>query len=106
MPFQRLAARVATDGESSGADPDLLRRVGFAVGVAGANVPWRSDCFPQAIAASRLLKRLGHSSAIHFGVDKAGPDDLVAHAWLTCGGIVVTGEGDLDRYVEIHRFGE
>ena len=52
-PFERLAKRLSdeTGSENTQADPDLLQRVGFAVAAAANNVPWRSDCFPQAIAA-------------------------------------------------------
>jgi len=64
-------------------------------------VPWRSDCFPKAIAANKLLQRSGYASTIHLGVDKESEGQLLAHAWLTCGEIVVTGGEDLDRYTEM-----
>ena len=106
VPFKRLAARLSTDEGATDPDPELLERVGFAVSAAGANVPWRSDCFPQSIAAYKMLQRSGYASKIRLGVEKADEDELLAHAWLTCGETVVTGGGQLDRYVEIHRLGE
>ena len=106
VPFRRLAERLSSGSNALGADPELLQRIGYAVSAAGANVPWRSDCFPQSIAAYKLLQRYGYSSKIHLGVEKGGNDELLAHAWLTCGDTVVTGGGQLDRYVEIHRLGE
>ena len=106
VPFRRLAERLSANEVSSGVDIEVLERVKFAVSAAGANVPWRSDCFPQAIAAHRLLKSYGHASTIHLGVEKGGEGDLLGHAWLTCAETVVTGGGQLDRYVEIHRLGE
>ena len=51
-----------------------------------------------------LLKRYGYGSTIHFGVERVGEGDLAGHAWLTCGDTVVTGDTDLDRYTEIHKF--
>jgi hypothetical protein len=107
MSFERLSARLSVTSDSSGIepDPDLLQRIGFAISAAANNVPWRSDCFPQTIAARILLKRYGYASTIHFGVERAGEDVLNGHAWLTCGETVVTGGTDLDRYVEIHRLG-
>jgi hypothetical protein len=107
MSFERLSARLSVTSDSSltEPDPDLLQRIGFAVAAAANNVPWRSDCFPQTIAARMLLKRFGYASTIHFGVERAGEDVLNGHAWLTCGETVVTGGTDLDRYVEIHRLG-
>jgi hypothetical protein len=105
MPFQRLAERLSAPAGAAVAAPDAetLRRIGFAVSAAANNVPWRSDCFPQAIAASKLIKSDGYLSTIHLGVAKAGKGELAGHAWLTCGGTVVTGGADLDRYTEVHR---
>ena len=105
FPFQRLASRLSADAGSEGVDPELVRRIGEAVSTAGAHVPWRSDCFPRSIAAHQLLKRHGYASTIHLGVEKAGDGELLGHAWVTCGGIVVTGGEQLERYAEIHRLG-
>ncbi len=106
IPFRRLSERLSTDAGASDAQPeqDFLKRVSFAVAAAANNVPWRSDCFPQAIAARILLRRQGYASTIHLGVEKTSPDAVVGHAWLTCGDTVVVGGEDLDRYTEIHRF--
>lgn len=108
VPFRRLAASLS--GEAGDAptvpDPELPRRIGYAVSAAAANVPWRADCFPQTIAARMLLKRSGHPSVIHLGVARAGDTDLAGHAWLTCGDTVVVGGADLERYTEIHRLAD
>jgi len=104
VPFRRLSARLSTESDAirTEPDPDILRRIGFAVSVAANHVPWRSDCFPQTIAAHNLLKRYGYDSTIHFGVERAGEDVLNGHAWLTCGEIIVTGGAELHRYTELH----
>jgi hypothetical protein len=101
MPFSDLAGRLSAKVGREEPDPELLRRVAYAVAAAAGNVPWRSDCFPKAIAANKLLQRSGYASTIHLGVDKEEEDQLIAHAWLTCGEIVVTGGEDLDRYTEM-----
>jgi len=105
MPFRDLSARLSATSNSTQIEPDqdLLQRIGYAVSAAANNVPWRSDCFPQTIAARMLLKRSGYTSTIHFGVDRVDEDELEGHAWLTCGEIVVVGGEDLDRYTEMHR---
>ena len=104
--FQQLSERLSNDALETRVypDPDFLRRVGFAVRAAAANVPWRSDCFPQAIAARMLLKRQGYASKIHLGVEKSGGGSIAGHAWLTCGDVVVVGGEDLEHYTEMHRF--
>lgn len=104
MPFRHLSARLSATNNSTQIEPDqgLLQRIAYAVSAAANNVPWRSDCFPQTIAARMLLKRIGYASTIHFGVDRVGENGLKGHAWLTCGETVVTGGGELDRYTEVH----
>jgi hypothetical protein len=104
--FQRLSERLAETGRAAGTEPDPedLRRISYAVSAAANHVPWRSDCFPQSIAARKLLDRRGYASTIHLGVERVGDADLAGHAWTTCGDTVVTGGGDLDRYTELHRF--
>ena len=106
MPFRHLSARLSAKSDSTQTEPDqdLLQRISYAVSAAANNVPWRSDCFPQTIAARMLLKHHGHTSTIHLGVEKAGKDELAGHAWLTCGETIVTGAKDLHRYTELHRF--
>ena len=106
VPFRKLTERLSGEQqvEAQMPDPDLLQRIGRAVATAANHVPWRSDCFPQTIAGRSLLKRYGIASTIHFGVERIGEKDLAGHAWLSCGETVVTGNTDLDRYTEIHRF--
>ena len=108
MPFRRLAARLSAENSPRGAQPDQvpLRRISYAVSAAANNVPWRSDCFPQTIAARMMLKRQGYSSTIHIGVERVGEEGLAGHAWLTCGETVVTGGTELDRYTELHSLSE
>jgi len=104
MPFRRLVVKLsAADAPAQReADPAVLSRVGYAVTIAASHVPWRSDCFPQTIAARMLLRGYGYVSTIHIGVERVGDDELAGHAWLTCGEIVVTGGTELDRYTELH----
>ena len=103
MPFDRLSARLATESDliATECDPKILARVGYAVRVAASQVPWRSDCFPQAIAAQKLLKHYGQAAKIHFGVERVGDNGLEGHAWLTSGDTIVIGDTDLTRYTEI-----
>ena len=108
--FQEVCARITADESPSnasvveGEDAELLSRVSYAVSAAAKYVPFRSDCFPQCLAARTLLARHGLDSVIHLGVAREGAADLDAHAWLTCGDTVVTGGSNLDRYTELHRF--
>jgi len=105
-PFRQLCESLAVSKAKTieQVDPKYLTRIGYAVRAAANNVPWRSDCFPQTIAARMLLSHEGFSSTIHLGVEKSGEGGIAGHAWLTCGGEVVVGGEELDRYTEMHRF--
>jgi hypothetical protein len=107
LPFRQLAERLSSHNDSTNCnpEPEILERIGYAVQVAANKVPWRSDCFPQSIAGWMLLKHYGYNSTIHLGVTRSGADELLGHAWVTCGDIVVTGGEDPGRFAEIHRLG-
>ena len=102
ISFKRLAARfsVSEDSTEREPDPEFMSKVSWAVAAAANNVPWRSDCFPQTIAASKLLRTRGHESTIHLGVERASDNNIAGHAWLTCGETVVVGGENLERYTE------
>ena len=104
MPFRRLSERLAAGPSATPDQPssEFLERVGFAVRAAANNVPWRSNCFPQAIAARMLLRRQGYSTKIHLGVESDGEGDIAGHAWLTCGETVVVGGDDPERYTVMY----
>ncbi len=102
-PFGRLVEGLRYEGVAKVADPELLQRIGSAVAAAGRNVPWRSDCFPQAITAHRLLSKAGYESVVHFGVNNSDESDFKGHAWVTCGDTVVVGGAEMSHYSEVFR---
>jgi len=72
--------------------------------------PWVANCFPQALAAQRLLKRRNIASTVYFGAVLRAPEEALAagaseigafaaHAWVRCGEAFVTG-GDVQHLYE------
>lgn len=62
--------------------------------------PWESNCLPQAILARMVLGTLGIPYALHLGL-RPRPikaDDPVAHAWVACGRVFVTGGNGFADY--------
>lgn len=114
LPFRVVRRLLGEDEARSGGDlpaegPALTaaqhaqaRRIGILVAGAAAHAPWRSDCYPQALAGRTMLalRRIPH--AVCFGVRRDG-DALVAHAWIRAGDLVVTG-GNGQSYTEVARF--
>jgi hypothetical protein len=74
------------------------RRVGWAVLRATPYTPTTSNCYPQALAAWWLLHRRKIPTTFYYGAafDESG-SGLVAHVWLRCGDLMVTGGGP-DRH--------
>jgi hypothetical protein len=107
VPFARIAARL---GEHMGETPlsqpraatDLSRRVGRAVSLAARNLPWESVCLPQAIAAKLMLRRRGVPSTLYLGLQR--DQNLLAHAWVRVGEVVVTGEQASEGYTVVSTF--
>ena len=80
----------------------LVNRVAFAIPRVGQRVPWRADCLVQALAAQHWLGRRGVATTLVIGVDKPGPADFAAHAWLMADDRIVTG-GQVAQFHPIFR---
>jgi hypothetical protein len=72
--------------------------ISWAVETAGRIVPSGKNCLVRAIAGREMLARRGVSSQIRLGVAKSSPERLDGHAWLECGDVIVTGEGEHRSY--------
>src|ERR1700685_3813787 len=90
-----LLAAPQNAAESSDTDAE---RISWAVETAARIVPTAKNCLVRAIAGREMLARRGVSSQIRLGVAKNSPDILSGHAWLECGGMIVTGEGEHRSY--------
>ena len=79
---------------------DPAHRVGRRVERVGARVPGAHGCYPQALAASVLLKRHGHRPELVIGIRNR---PFGAHAWVEVQGQIVTGALQANDYREIWR---
>jgi hypothetical protein len=68
--------------------------ISWAVETAGRIVPSGKNCLVRAIAGREMLARRGVSSRIRLGIAKNSTERLDGHAWLECGDLIVTGEGE------------
>lgn len=78
-------------------------RIGWALSAAAARTPWQSACLAQALAGSGMLRMRRIPGTVAMGVAKSATG-LEAHAWLSCGGAVVTGADGHERYQVVARF--
>lgn len=94
---------------SAGGTPTPLaasrsQAVQHAIATISPYTPWHSNCLAQALAASALLRRRGLASTLYLGVAKDRTHRLQAHAWLSCGGELVTGEAGRQHYTTVAVF--
>jgi Transglutaminase-like superfamily len=92
VPVRKILLPVAPQTESVSPDTDV-EKISWAVETVARIVPTAKNCLVRAIAGREMLVRRGITSQIRLGVAKNSPDILSAHAWLECGGMIVTGEG-------------
>lgn len=111
LPFRWVAAPLGNVNEDSvenaelpNSDKSRLRDIESIIRRVSRNTPWRSNCLAQAIAGQYMLRRRGIASTIFFGLSKDEKGHLGGHAWLHCGGEVLTGESDVDHYAVVATF--
>lgn len=107
FPFARLSSRLGTHMaespvEESAALTASASRVQWAVETAARVLPWKPVCLPQAVAATRMLRRRGIPSTLYLGIDPAA--DYDAHAWVRVGDVIVTGGPSPDRFAVVSSF--
>jgi hypothetical protein len=76
---------------TSAADSAVMERCRWAVTAFSRNAPVRLVCFPQALALYAMLRRRRIASEVLYGAARLDNGELVAHAWLHCGGVVLVG---------------
>lgn len=68
------------------------RLIGRTIRLAARHTPWKSNCFPQALAAHALLGlyRIPHTLCLGLKHDQSRTG-MEAHAWVAAGRVHVTG---------------
>jgi hypothetical protein len=110
MKFETLVTRLGASGFETPAEAPLAhldeaRRIAWAVRSASRYTPWKSNCFPQAIAAKFLLRQRGIRTTLYLGAAFKARTELEAHAWLRCGPLYVTGGPGHNHFGTLGIFG-
>lgn len=103
----KLRRKWGIEGKESESDVDresyiYARGVSLSVNRVCNKTAWESKCLVRALTAQKLLKEKHISSTLYLG---CGYQDgkMVAHAWLRCGRMYVTG-GDGSEYSVVDKF--
>jgi hypothetical protein len=67
-------------------------------------VPWKSKCLDQALAAQKMLFRLGLPSTLYIGMKRSSEGQWKAHAWVRCGSSWVIGYRPQEQYTVLGSF--
>lgn len=108
VPPKKLQPYWGIQGEES-AQTDTVANYRQAVRIAKEVVriadktPWESKCLVRALTTQRLVHRKGIETTLYLGVGKDDNGKMIAHAWIRCGEIYLTG-GDGSQYSTVARF--
>lgn len=112
-PFPRLSrwlgrslGPVALAPLATPAQMRIARLIGRVIGKMARFTPWESNCLAQAFLARMLLGALRIPYALHLGLlpRAPAPDEPVAHAWVVCGRVFVTGGNGFAHYPVVAAF--
>lgn len=92
-----------TDGKPDENQQPLVDDIAWAVASAANHLPGQYVCLPRALAAMRLLARRKIPCTFHLGATMI-EEKMKAHAWLSCGGRIITGERGAGEYQELGVF--
>jgi hypothetical protein len=87
--------------DNSSANLEKIKRIERAMLRVKRYFPWRIKCLASAMAAKYLLGKMNISSTIFLGVTKENPEKIIAHAWLQCSDITVTGKEEKAKFTAL-----
>lgn len=109
VPFRHLAMFLGEKmTDSSPATDQRTQRkaakIGQAIEKMSRYTPWESKCLVKALAAVMIFRLFRMPYTLYLGLDKDESDKLIAHAWLRCGELTVTGNKEKDRFKVVAKF--
>ncbi len=111
LPFRWLTPLLGKHMRESPMKEDFIkiesaRRVGQVVETVSRYTAWESKCLVQAIAGKIMLRWRGIDNTLYLGVGKDEGKIIVAHAWLRCGGTILTGGQGRERFTIVGKFAD
>lgn len=110
LPFRFLSAVLGKYMQESPVTEDngkllAAKRIGRLIETASRYTPWESKCLVQAIVGKLMLRRRGVANTLYLGTAREG-QRLVAHAWLRCGDVIITGGYGCKRFISVGNFAD
>lgn len=82
------------------------RLVGWVVETVNRYTPWESKCLVQAVVGKLLLRQYGIANTLYFGVGRDEEKNLLPHAWLRSGEMMLIGGRCLERFTLVGKFAD
>ena len=93
--IEKILGKKITGRENSINDPEkkrqIVKKISANISRVKKIVPWKSNCYDQALLAVIFLRWFKINYKINFGVKKKSEHKLKAHAWVLSSGVAVTG---------------
>lgn len=107
IPKSTLEKMLGKKGEESVQDETFenlkkAKYVATLVNYVAPHTPWKSKCLVCAMTAQKMLDNQGIRSTLYLGIKKEN-GRMVAHSWLRCGPLYLTG-GNGNSYVTVAKF--
>lgn len=104
---KKMKVKWGVEGEESSEEETLesyryAKKVAYCVDQICTKTSWESKCLVRALTAQTLLKKEGISSTLYLGC-KLEEGKMVAHAWIRCGKVYVSG-GNGEGYAIVDKF--
>lgn len=102
-----LHKRWGTEGEESPEEESdenykYAIKVAYCVDKICTKTKWESKCLVRALTAQHMLSKKGIHTTLYLGCALEN-EKMIAHAWLRCGKMFVTG-GNGDGYAVVSKF--
>jgi hypothetical protein len=109
LPFRWIAPwrgkhMAVTSETQADRDDQIVRGVQEAIRRTSNNVPWKTQCLAQAIAATIMLQWRKIEGTVYLGIAKEGQTEVMAHAWLRSGRTIVTGSQGREQHSVVATF--
>lgn len=88
--------------DESAENLDTARHIASLINYIAPHTPWESKCLVCAMTTQKILDNHGIRSTLYLGLKKED-NSMVAHAWLRCGPLYLTG-GNGNGYATVAKY--
>lgn len=110
-PFLSIAdslgvQNIETPLSCEGVDFKTVQQVKSAIRAMSKYTFWESKCLVQAYTAKTMLRKRKQKTTVFLGVAKNENGEMIAHAWVRCGTVYVTGGIGREKFTVTSIFGD